>query len=84
MTRHHGSADRFARAGDADVLDSGCDAAFLEDTGPIDPEAPIVAPLAHIGNKRMTPVRDPSRPRRAEDAEGIARPEAALRRRGAG
>ncbi|SEC67857.1 hypothetical protein SAMN05216532_2085 [Streptomyces sp. 2231.1] len=47
-------------------------------------EAPLVAPVAHIEIKRMMPVLDPSRPRRAEDAEDIARPEAALRRRGAG
>ncbi|MFF5440212.1 nucleotidyltransferase domain-containing protein [Streptomyces achromogenes] len=46
--------------------------------------APIVAPRAQIEIKRMMPVWDPSRPRRAKDAEDIARLEAALRPRTAG
>ncbi|MEV6049888.1 aminoglycoside adenylyltransferase [Streptomyces sp. NPDC052107] len=44
-------------------------------------EAPIVGPLAQIEIKRMMPVWDPSRPRRAKDVEDIARLEAAVRRR---
>ncbi|ANP54133.1 aminoglycoside adenylyltransferase [Streptomyces griseochromogenes] len=44
-------------------------------------EAPIVGPRAQIEIKRMMPVWDPSRPRRAKDAEDIARLEAALRGR---
>ncbi|WP_225838328.1 nucleotidyltransferase domain-containing protein [Streptomyces sp. NK08204] len=43
--------------------------------------APIVSPRVQIEIKRMMPVWDPSRPRRAKDAEDIARLEAALRRR---
>ncbi|MEU7562812.1 nucleotidyltransferase domain-containing protein [Streptomyces eurythermus] len=43
--------------------------------------APIVAPHAQIEIKRMMPVWDPTRPRRAKDAEDIARLEAALRPR---
>ncbi|MEU9478324.1 aminoglycoside adenylyltransferase [Streptomyces sp. NPDC048191] len=46
-----------------------------------DIEAPIVSPRAQIEIKRMMPVWDPSRPRRAKDAEDITRLEAALRRR---
>ncbi|MFE1880761.1 hypothetical protein [Streptomyces diastatochromogenes] len=46
-----------------------------------DVEASIVSPLAQIEIKRMMPVWDPSRPRRAKDVEDIARLEAALRRR---
>ncbi|MGW0767917.1 nucleotidyltransferase domain-containing protein [Streptomyces sp. NPDC002676] len=42
---------------------------------------PIVSPHAQIEIKRMMPVWDPSRPRRAKDAEDIARLEAALRSR---
>ncbi|WP_405720204.1 hypothetical protein [Streptomyces sp. NBC_00046] len=42
----------------------------------------IVAPQAQIEIKRMTPLWDPSRPRRPKDAEDIARLEAALRARG--
>ncbi|MEU1403909.1 aminoglycoside adenylyltransferase [Streptomyces sp. NPDC005728] len=41
-------------------------------------EAPIVSPRAQIEIKRMMPVWDPSRPRRAKDAEDVARLEAAL------
>ncbi|MEU9318262.1 aminoglycoside adenylyltransferase [Streptomyces sp. NPDC048295] len=41
----------------------------------------IVSPQAQIEIKRMTPVWDPSRPRRGKDAEDIARLEAALRAR---
>ncbi|MGW5461125.1 nucleotidyltransferase domain-containing protein [Streptomyces sp. NPDC003996] len=44
-------------------------------------EVPIVGPLAQIEIKRMMPVWDPSRPRRAKDAEDVARLEAALKRR---
>ncbi|MEU6668914.1 aminoglycoside adenylyltransferase [Streptomyces sp. NPDC046727] len=44
-------------------------------------EAPIVDPRVQIEIKRMMPVWDPSRPRRAKDAEDIARLEAALRLR---
>ncbi|MEV5878191.1 aminoglycoside adenylyltransferase [Streptomyces sp. NPDC052101] len=44
-------------------------------------EAAIVSPLAQIEIKRMMPVWDPSRPRRAKDVADIARLEAALRRR---
>ncbi|MBL1107683.1 aminoglycoside adenylyltransferase [Streptomyces sp. 5-8] len=47
-------------------------------------EAPIVDPRVQIEIKRMMPVWDPSRPRRAKDAEDIARLEAALRLRKAG
>ncbi|GAA3134425.1 hypothetical protein GCM10010521_20330 [Streptomyces rameus] len=47
-------------------------------------EAPIVDPRVQIEIKRMMPVWDPSRPRRAKDAEDIVRLEAALRRRTAG
>ncbi|MEV8455672.1 aminoglycoside adenylyltransferase [Streptomyces sp. NPDC052095] len=44
----------------------------------------VVGPEARIEIKRMTPVWDPSRPRRPKDAEDIARLETALRlRRGA-
>lgn len=39
----------------------------------------IVSPQAQIEIKRMTPIWDPSRPRRTKDAEDIARLEAALR-----
>jgi Aminoglycoside-2''-adenylyltransferase len=46
-----------------------------------DVEAPIVGPAAQIEIKRMMPVWDPSRPRRAKDAEDVARLEAALKRR---
>ncbi|MEU3527449.1 aminoglycoside adenylyltransferase [Streptomyces sp. NPDC038707] len=46
--------------------------------------APIVDPRVQIEIKRMMPVWDPSRPRRAKDADDIARLEAALRRRTAG
>ncbi|WP_225098361.1 nucleotidyltransferase domain-containing protein [Streptomyces sp. CoH27] len=56
----------------------------LLDAGPGrigDIEAPIVSPLAQIEIKRMMPVWDPSRPRRAKDAADIARLEAALRGR---
>ncbi len=45
-------------------------------------ECAIVSPQAQIEIKRMTPVWDPSRPRRTKDAEDIARLEAALRARG--
>ncbi|QTD97580.1 hypothetical protein [Streptomyces cyanogenus] len=45
---------------------------------------PIVDPRVQIEIKRMMPVWDPSRPRRAKDAEDIARLEAALRGRAAG
>lgn len=48
------------------------------------PEAPIVVPRAQIEIRRMMPVWDPSRPRRAKDAEDIARLEAAPRRRAGG
>ncbi|MFB6817521.1 nucleotidyltransferase domain-containing protein [Streptomyces sp. NPDC056347] len=41
----------------------------------------VVSPRAQIEIKRMTPVWDPSRPRRPKDAEDIARLEAALRLR---
>ncbi|MFF5537595.1 nucleotidyltransferase domain-containing protein [Streptomyces cinerochromogenes] len=41
-------------------------------------KAPIVDPRVQIEIKRMMPVWDPSRPRRAKDAEDIARLEAAL------
>ncbi|MEU8777362.1 aminoglycoside adenylyltransferase [Streptomyces sp. NPDC048606] len=44
----------------------------------------IVAPRAQIEIKRMMPVWDPSRPRRAKDAEDIARLEAALGAQGHG
>ncbi|GAA3124019.1 nucleotidyltransferase domain-containing protein [Streptomyces echinatus] len=47
-------------------------------------EAPIVDPRVQIEIKRMMPVWDPSRPRRAKDAEDIARLEAALLRRETG
>ncbi|GGP32120.1 hypothetical protein GCM10018980_67600 [Streptomyces capoamus] len=47
-------------------------------------EAPIVDPRVQIEIKRMMPVWDPSRPRRAKDAEDVARLERALRRRAAG
>ncbi|AKN70183.1 aminoglycoside adenylyltransferase [Streptomyces sp. PBH53] len=47
-------------------------------------EAPIVDPRVQIEIKRMMPVWDPARPRRAKDAEDIARLEAALRRRAGG
>jgi hypothetical protein len=43
---------------------------------------PVVSPQAQIEIKRMMPVWDPSRPRRAKDAEDIARLEAGLRRHG--
>lgn len=43
--------------------------------------APVVSPRAQIEIKRMMPVWDPSRPRRAKDTEDIARLEAALGRR---
>jgi hypothetical protein len=47
--------------------------------------APVVEPRVRIGIKRMMPVWDPSRPRRAKDAtEDIARPETAPRSRTAG
>ncbi|MGQ5640082.1 MULTISPECIES: nucleotidyltransferase domain-containing protein [unclassified Streptomyces] len=46
-----------------------------------DVEAPIVSAAAQIEIKRMMPVWDPSRPRRAKDAEDTARLEAALERR---
>ncbi|MGJ5750463.1 nucleotidyltransferase domain-containing protein [Streptomyces puniciscabiei] len=46
-----------------------------------DVEAPIVSPPAQIEIKRMMPVWDPSRPRRAKDAEDVARLEAALKLR---
>ncbi|MCX4399691.1 aminoglycoside adenylyltransferase [Streptomyces sp. NBC_00264] len=42
----------------------------------------IVGPRAQIEIKRMTPVWDPSRPRRTKDTEDIARLEAALRAQG--
>ncbi|MGQ4419535.1 aminoglycoside adenylyltransferase [Streptomyces sp. SAS_269] len=42
--------------------------------------APVFAPR-EIEIKRMMPVRDPSRPRRAKDAADVARPGAALRDR---
>ncbi|QEV16268.1 nucleotidyltransferase domain-containing protein [Streptomyces alboniger] len=45
-------------------------------------ECAIVSPQAQIEIKRMTPVWDPSRPRRTKDAEDIARLEAALHARG--
>ncbi|MFF7458162.1 nucleotidyltransferase domain-containing protein [Kitasatospora sp. NPDC008115] len=41
---------------------------------------PIVAPRAQIEIKRMMPVWDPRRPRRAKDAEDVARLREALRR----
>jgi hypothetical protein len=44
-------------------------------------EVPIVDPRAQIEIKRIMPVWDPSRPRRAKDAEDIARLAAALRGR---
>ncbi|MFF2044935.1 nucleotidyltransferase domain-containing protein [Kitasatospora sp. NPDC058170] len=43
----------------------------------------IVSPQAQIEIKRMMPVWDPARPRRAKDAEDIVRLEEALRARGA-
>ncbi|MEV6835103.1 aminoglycoside adenylyltransferase [Streptomyces sp. NPDC051133] len=43
-------------------------------------EAAIVGPAAQIEIKRMMPVWDPSRPRRAKDAEDVARLRAALSR----
>ncbi|MFE7562348.1 nucleotidyltransferase domain-containing protein [Kitasatospora sp. NPDC057500] len=41
---------------------------------------PIVAPRAQIEIKRMMPLWDPRRPRRAKDAEDVARLREALRR----
>ncbi|MEU0627989.1 aminoglycoside adenylyltransferase [Streptomyces sp. NPDC005989] len=47
-----------------------------------DLQCAVVAPQAQIEIKRMTPVWDPSRPRRPKDAADIARLEGALRAHG--